>query len=208
MSAEAFPLQWPEGWPRTPRHKRVNGRSRWSSGGKPWTFDAARKELALELDRLGARNVVLSTNYELRLDGMPRAGARVPDDVGIAVYFTYKSRQVAMARDAFDRAEENIRSLTLALRAMRAIEEHGGSLMMDRAFEGFMSLPAPGQAASAQWWVALRVSRDATEAEIQAAYRKRAAEVHPDRPGGSAMAMSELNVARDEALRSLAGKGA
>lgn len=203
MSISAYPLQWPVGWPRTPIRQRVNGKSRWSSKGKPWTFDAARKDLANELERLGARNIVMSTNYELRLDGAPRAGGRIPDDVGIAVYFTYKGRQVAMARDAFDRAEENIRSLTLALRAMRAIEEHGGSLMMDRAFEGFMSLPAPGQAESALWWKVLRVPATATEAEIQSAYRKRAAEVHPDRPGGSAAAMAELNAARDQALKAV-----
>ncbi|HET7413392.1 MAG TPA: J domain-containing protein [Pararhizobium sp.] len=203
MSVSAYPLQWPEGWPRTPFRRRVNGKSRWSSKGKPWTFDAARRELAIELDRLGAQNIVLSTNYELRLDGAPRAGARVPDDVGIAVYFAYKGRQVAMARDAFDRAEENIRSLTLALKAMRAIEEHGGSLMMDRAFEGFMALPAPGAADSQLWWKVLRVEPSATEAEIQTAYRKRAAEVHPDRPGGSAVAMAEVNAARDAALQAV-----
>lgn len=200
MSVSAYPLQWPDGWPRTPWHKRVDGRRRWSSKGKPWTFDAARRDLALEIERLGAKNVVLSTNYELRIDGMPRAGQRSPDDIGIAVYFTYKNRQVAMARDAFDRAEENIRSLTLALRAMRAIEEHGGSLMMDRAFEGFMALPEPGKAASQQWRNVLGFGplEFVSEIDVQTRYRRLAKE-----RAGVELALRELNVARDEALKAV-----
>ncbi|MFA7256956.1 MAG: hypothetical protein WC047_05220 [Kiritimatiellales bacterium] len=200
MSASAFPLQWPAGWPRTPWHKRIDGRRRWSSQGKPWTFDAVRKDLASELDRLSAANVVLSTNYELRLDGMPRAGQRPPDDVGIAVYFTYKGRQVAMARDAFNRAEENIRSLTLALRAMRAIEEHGGSLMMDRAFEGFMAIAS--SSAKRSWREILGFAPDTKpdNAAIEAAYRSKAKTAHPD-TGGSTDAMAELNAARSAAMQ-------
>lgn len=202
MSVAAFPLHWPQGWPRTSWRKRINGKSRWSSGGKPWTFDAARKDLALELDRLGARDIVLSTNYELRLDGAPRAGAKTPDDVGIAVYFTYKDRQVAMARDAFDRAEENIRSLTLALRAMRAIEEHGGSSMMDRAFAGFDALPAPGSKRSWRDVLGFHDIQLPSKATVNAAWRDKARAAHPD-AGGTQEAMAELNRARDEALKEI-----
>jgi hypothetical protein len=198
----AYPLSWPEGWPRTPQSKRVNGKSKWSSGGKPWTFTAARVALADELDRLGATNVTLSTNYELRLDGNPRAGAPKPSDTGIAVYFTYRARQRVMARDAYDRAEENMRSLSLAIRAMRALEEHGGSTMMDRAFEGFTALPPPG--ASRPWREVLGFPPGApiTAAAIEAAFRAAMKRAHPD-TGGSHAAASEVNAARDAALKEI-----
>jgi hypothetical protein len=203
MSVTAYPLVWPYGWPRTPSHKRVSGKSRWQSGGKPWTFDAARKALADEIERLGASNVVLSTNYELRLDGAPRAGAPKPNDVGIAVYFSYKGRQVAMARDAFDRAEENIRSLTLASRAMRAIEEHGGSLMMDRAFEGFMALPAPGSKRPWREVFGFGPSEKVQREELLERYRSKAKSAHPDAAGGSHDLFTELNAAKIDAIREL-----
>lgn len=202
-----YPLCWPAGWPRTPAKARKNGKSKWSHGGKPWTFDAARRELADELDSLGAQGVILSTNYELRLDGQPRAGAPTPTDVGIAVYFSYKNRQVAMARDAYDRAEENIRSLTLAIRAMRAIEAHGGSLMMERAFEGFMSLPAP--TSQRPWREVLGPVPGYAPvggAWVWEKFKILAKKTHPDR-GGSAAAMAELNVARAAALAEIRESG-
>ena len=206
----AYPLQWPEGWPRTPAHQRQDSKSRFKRTGrwnasqsKFWTFAEARDALGEELDRLGARSVVLSTNYELRLDGQPSAKAGNPDDRGIAVYFMFKGRQMVMACDMHIRAEENMRSLALAIEAMRQLERHGGGVMMERAFEGFAALPAPGAAHSQQWWIVLQVEQTATEAEIQSAFRRRAAELHPDKPGGSAAAMSELNVARDQALKAV-----
>jgi len=210
MSVSAYPLQWPAGWPRTPAHQmqdskyRFRRTGRYSKSQSPfWTFAEARNALNDELDRLGARNLVLSSNYELRLDGQPSAKAGNPLDRGIAIYFTLKGKPMVMACDMHVRAEENMRSLTLAIEAMRQLERHGGGIMMERAFEGFQALPAPGQAESALWWKVLRVPATATEAEIQSAYRKRAAEVHPDRPGGSAAAMAELNAARDQALKAV-----
>lgn len=198
----AYPLSWPAGWPRTPMHQRVNGMRRWSSQGKPWTFDAARIALSDELDRLGATNVILSTNYELRLDGKPRAGAPKPQDVGVAVYFTLRGVPKTMARDAFDRAEENIRSLTLALKALRAIEEHGGSFMMDRAFAGFEALPSPAGVRKRTWREVLNLVGETNpiREQVEHHYKIRAKTAHPD-TGGSHEAMAELNRAREEALK-------
>lgn len=194
----AYPLAWPTGWPRTSTRDRRNGKTLWASKGKPWTFDAARRALADELERHDAGNIILSTNYELRLDGAPKAGGKIPADVGVAVYFTRKGRPVVMARDAFDRAEENIRSLTLALEAMRAIDRHGGSLMLDRAFEGFVAIgtgPRPWREVFGYTPIN-RVDRT----DIEARFRELARERHPDR-GGSDAKMAELNVARENAMR-------
>jgi len=60
--AEAYPLQWPDGWPRT----RSPERSRFDV-----TPDRARREMVIELERFGASNIVISTNVPLRKDGNP-----------------------------------------------------------------------------------------------------------------------------------------
>lgn len=77
----AYPLAWPDGWPRTKPGHRLD-RSRFST-----TFDKARRDLLLELERLGAGSVVISSWLPLRADGQPRADAarRRIDDPGIAV---------------------------------------------------------------------------------------------------------------------------
>ena len=75
---EAHPLAWPEGRPRTKRPQR----SRFDVG-----FANARDELFDEIRRLGGSVPVLSTNVELRRDGLPYASRPEPDDSGAAVYF-------------------------------------------------------------------------------------------------------------------------
>ncbi len=192
----AYPLAWPDGWPRTPARDIRSGKSNWSQTvngkQKPWTFDAARRALADELDAIGATDIVLSTNYELRLDGQPRAGAPTPDDKGIAVYFSLKGRPLVMARDQFDRAEDNIRSLSLAIAALRAIERHGGSLMMERAFSGFAMLEAP-QSWRATLGILPGVPVD--KATVNAMYRQQA-----KKWAAEGKDLTDLNLARDRAL--------
>lgn len=204
MSENAYPLQWPAGWPRA--LNRRNAYSRFKGN----TFARARDSLSAELERLGGKNVVLSSNVELRLDGQPRAGgADSLPDPGIAVYFEWRKRRLCMARDEFKHVSDNLRSLALAIEHLRGLERHGGSTMMDRAFTGFAALPAPG--AKASCWEVLGLERPdgligvgAMSMIVHSAYRDRARRAHPD-AGGSDAQMSELNVARDEALRELAG---
>jgi len=190
---EAFPLAWPEGWPRTPSNRR--GSSRF---GKNLGFNQIR-ELQDELRRLGARNVVISSNVPIRQDGLPYSSEskRRYDDPGVAVYFTLKGKQLSMARDSYWTPWENIRSLVLAIDAIRSIERHGGSTMMDRAFSGFTALPKPG---GADWWEVLQVPRSAGRMIIEAKFRELARDRHPDR-GGSDDQMAELNRARAQALQ-------
>lgn len=212
MSASAYPLAWPAGWPRTSAGARQDSkyrfkRTRYSSTQSPyWTFAEARDALSAELDRLGASGIVLSTNYEPRLDGLPRAGGRIPDDTGIAIYFTLKGRPMVMACDMHVRAEENMRSLALAIEAMRQIERHGGGVMMERAFTGFEALPAPTKA-KRHWMDVLAIlpaDRSAvTKSVVEAHYRLLAKDRHPDATTGSHDAMAELNHARDEALKEI-----
>ena len=85
--SEAFPLYWPEGWPRTSTWQRQN-----DTKFKGVTFGRARDDLLAEIKRLGGAQVILSTNVALRLDGLPYADRRNPEDPGVAVYFKRKGK--------------------------------------------------------------------------------------------------------------------
>lgn len=195
MAAEAYPLQWPEGWPRTPSHKR--GASRF---GKNMGFNQIGK-LQNELRLLGAQNTVISSNVPLRNDGLPYASEskRRYDDPGVAVYFTLKRKPLSMARDIYWTPWENIRSLILAIDAIRSIERHGGSTMMERAFAGFAAIAPPSW--KKPWREVFGVQPD-WRGDISALYREKAKNRHPD-AGGSDSLMAELNVAYAEARADL-----
>jgi len=194
----AYPLAWPDGWPRT--KIPVDGRYRFKRPGargwsEPWTFVPARDALIEEMGRVsGLSNGVISSNFPIGKNG-PRDDKR-PADQAIAIYFARRGKPYVMACDRYLRAEDNMRSLTLAIEAMRQLERHGGGVMMERAFEGFAALAAPSEE---PWWTVLGVTATATRAEIEAAWRKLAAANHPDR-GGSDVAMARINTARDRAL--------
>ncbi len=86
--AMAYPLQWPAGWKRS-------GQQRNSPFGNHSVARATDRILA-ELGRkpigCSAHDVVISTNVELRMDGLPRSNRRPPEDSGVAVYFRYAGR--------------------------------------------------------------------------------------------------------------------
>lgn len=201
----AYPLAWPEGWPRTPHARMRDGRSDFGrvvqESGRTWkakrplTFVEARDGLLASARKVGATGVTISSNFVLNTYGLPRGDRRRPDDQGVALYFTLGGRPMAMARDAYQRAEENMRSLGLALEAMAQLERHGGGVMVEKAFSGFVALPAPKR-----WWEVLQVEPDADADAIAAAFRRLAAKAHPD-AGGSQAAMAELNAARDAAKK-------
>lgn len=198
--SNAYPLAWPHGWPRTPASQQTDARyqfTRPSEAGnrKPWTFASARDALVEELRKMKATGVVISTNFSLNSQGMPRGDRRAPADQGIAIYFTRGRRQLAMACDRYVRAEENMRSLALALDAMRSLERHGGGIMTEKAFSGFAALPPPPSC-----WEVLGAEPGAAAAEVDAAWRAKARAAHPDQ-GGTTAAMAALNAARDEARR-------
>lgn len=198
---EAYPLAWPDGWPRTSPAQQVDGRYHFKKVGhdgwrKPYTFAQARDALLAEVGRLGASAVVLSTNYQISgATGLPRGDRRAPDDQGVAIYFRRKGKPLAMACDRYMGATENMNSLRLAIEAMRQLERHGGGIMAEKAFTGFAALPPPKSC-----WEILGIPSDSGTADIQRAWRLRSQEAHPDR-GGSHEAQAELNAAREAALK-------
>lgn len=193
MTAQAYPLHWPEGWPRTEPGKRQQ------TSQFQVQVSKAIDDLYDELEKLGAKSIVLSSNLTLNTYHRPYTKQSGISDPGIAVYFTLKDRPMVMARDAFADWRDNIRSLGLAVEAFRALNRHGGAHMMERAFSGFTALAAPG--AKRAWREVLGFSEPygvITRDRIDGAYRLQARRCHPD-TGGSTEAMAELNAARDEA---------
>ncbi|MGE4241754.1 hypothetical protein [Ramlibacter sp.] len=205
-----YPLQWPIGWKRTAGHHRQAakfGKSSYDSRGKMELsiYDGVMRVLR-ELERIGIgeNDVVVSTNVETRLDGLPRSDRAAPGDPGVAVYWRTRAREDrVMAIDRYDRVADNLAAIAATLEAMRAIERHGGAAILDRAFTGFTALPAPIVAGMRRPWREVLEFFDSPRAltteDVQVRYRRLAAQHHPDR-GGDPVKMAELNAARDEAL--------
>ena len=143
MSAEkkeAYPLHWPEDWPRT-RPQDQRPMASWKR-----TANDYREELAKELDRVKATVAVISTNVPLTVRGQMQRGLE-PRDVGVAIYFSKPQKEDFRWQDALSLHD-----------------------------------PAP------------------TEDQINAAYRRAAAQHHPDR-GGDVEMFRALTLHRDNALR-------
>lgn len=172
----AYPLTWPAGKPRG----RSSERSRFDT-----TFSKARSNLIDELDKLGARKTILSTNIELRLDGLPYANRAEPKDRGVAVYFERNGKSMAFCSDRWDRVGDNIHAIALTIGALRGIARWGTGDMMEAAFTGYAALPAPTAVSAVHWRTVLGVSADATLQQVEAAYKRLRGETHPDREGGT-----------------------
>lgn len=217
MSTTIYPLKWPEGWPRTPREKRERGvrfRTGGYNGSLP-TFNKARSDVFAELAMMRVTSATLSTNVQVRQDGSVFSGVDPNkfnmENPGVAITFMRKGRPFIMAQDAFDTVGCNLRSMALALEAMRAIERHGGGTMAGKAFDGFSALPPPaGSRPRRPWWEVLRYSEDPTApdreflsaSEVEARFKAMAKKLHPD-AGGTDVDMQELVAARDDAVADL-----
>lgn len=208
---QSFPLCWPDGWLRAHPGFRKSGR--FSRGERQYSSapgggsSVRQRELSVtdgvlriltELERMGIdrQDIVISTNVRTRLDGLPRSGEREPADPGAVAYWQDPDgkRRRCMAIDVYTKVADNLAAIAATLEAMRAIERHGGAEILDRAFTGFVALPAPEQP-----WQVLGLHMTATKAEIEQAYRRLAMEKHPDR-GGDAGEMARLNAAREAML--------
>lgn len=210
----AYPLAWPPTWKRTASHLRedarffssIIGEYRRNSEGSGY-FPRYRKERSMkdttdgiiaELDRLGGSSVVISTNVELKTNGLPHSNRKIPEDPGAAVYFKFSGKPVVLACDKWKRVEDNLWAIAKDIEAQRGRARWGvGNL--EQAFAGYLRLAAPGESGAAPWYVVFAVPADATFETTKAAYLAKAKISHPDVPGGSGEAMRMLNTAWDQA---------
>lgn len=217
MNIASYPLTWPAGWKRfaeVQRREAPFGRARQIQGtnyvpARKLTMNEAIERVLEELSRMGVErhNIVMSTNVPARLDGMPKGGMPRPADPGAAVYWYDGGGKTAprvMAIDRYDRVEDNMAAIAATIQAMRAIERHGGALILERAFSGFLALPAP---ATKTWRDVLGLAGDVgsiTAEALRGAYRVAASAAHPDKVGtGNSERMAAVNVAYDQARQEL-----
>lgn len=194
---EAFPLAWPQGRPRTRMRERARFGTGGSNGGRQaLTVYVGLSRLIAEMERLGAQQVVITSNLPRRLDGLPRSGARAPEDPGIAVYFSLRGKPHVLACDKWDTCADNLAAIAADVEALRGRERWGVS-SLEQAFAGHLALPP--MEAKKPWWAWLGLAAPPTKLETaEAAWAKRIYKEHPDR-GGNANTAAELNAAMTEA---------
>lgn len=199
----ASPLTWPSGWGRTPPDKRR--RAKFTKGGRELSVAVGTDRVLFELKSLGVESggFIVSSNLLLRNDGLHRSGQGEPRDPGVAVYWQLKGKPSnVMAIDHYDRVADNLGAIAATLEALRAVARHGGGKILERAFTGFTALPPPITTPPPRTcWQILGLGENASEEAINAAWRHKISEHHPDAASGNHDKAAELNAARDEALR-------
>ena len=195
-----YPLTWPNGWRRTQANKRKSG---YFKKNRQYVSVAEGVKRVLEQLRLFGfvddEHIIISTNMKPRLDGYPVSGQKEPDDVGVAAYWKKSKdpQHKVMAIDCYGTVADNLAAIAATLEAMRAIERHGGAMILERAFVGFTALPSPND-----WRHVLGFENTPTFEQAKERYRKLAMTNHSDQ-GGSDARMAELNGAWESAQREL-----
>lgn len=193
MDAQAYPLTWPDTMPRT--SSKVA--SKFQTG-----LAAALKNVRGSLQRFATdsgksvANLVISSNVTL--------GVERPADPGVAVWFVWDGMQVCIAVDRYPKVEDNLQAIHHIVEARRTEMRHGGLHIVRATFRGFTALPAPTK----KGWREIMDFMPGDEAQItrdviESRFKRLASQRHPDRPGGSHDAMTELNAAKSQALKEI-----
>lgn len=168
---ESFPLYWPEHIPRT----QIRERSRFDT-----SQHRAQNAIITELNKMHAINIVISTNLELRRDGLPYKNQSRLDDPGVAVYYTRDGNTECIPIDKWSDIAGNMQAIAKTLKALRGLERWGSKDTVNAAFQGFKALPEQASEGNA-WWNILGVDRNASTSDIKIAYRQLAMKYHPDK---------------------------
>lgn len=189
------PLSWPTGWPRT-KHPKT---SRFGSWNRKPTVHEGTSYVLNELRLMKATDIIISTNLQLRKDGLPRSGQITPKDAGVAVYFTHENEQRVLACDAFNTVGDNLHAIGKSVEAMRGLDRWGCSEILNRAFTGFKALPESTGHGIRPWHEVLDVAPNARSEDVIKSYKKKVRELHPDaNPMASKEAWHELQNAHKQ----------
>lgn len=191
-------------------------RDRWGSHRFKAKWSDTLGLLGSELLQLGATDVVFQVDVreaELRQDGMLRANVKVGDFPGVRVSFDSIHGPLTYATDRYEQQlgwampswQANIRAITLALQALRAVDRYGvsGRGEQYRGWTAISNRPAEMSREQAAEFIAhwsglgSNLALLSNEAALAAAYRAAAKRAHPDVTGDDGDTMARLNTARD-----------
>ena len=195
MSEQAYPLHWPNSWPRTDVPKGSQFKTS-LSGALRNVQDSLRRFAAdsgKDLDR-----VLISSNFTL-MDSEP-------EDAGVALYFTWDGLESCIAVDRYRKLAHNLQAIHHVIEAKRTMLRHGGLNVVRAAFRGYAALPPPGSGNKESWRSVLDVGPRCDLKTAEKVYRDMARAAHPDN-GGSRAQMARLNSAIAEARQEFSRNG-
>lgn len=176
---DAYPLAWPDNWPRSPKPTRSQFRTSISKA-----LANVRSSLAGFQADSGQKvsELVISSNVTL--------GDQEPRDSGVAVYFTWGDLPTCLAVDRYPTVQDNLQAIHHVLEAERTKLRHGGLNLVRAAFQGYARLPPPTASTRRQWFETLEVPASATLLECEQSYKRLRSlnhpDKHPDDPGAAA----------------------
>jgi len=182
-------------WPHpdtNPRRSRHTFRSGWAD-----TLDLLDRELG----HLEAFRVVLQADFrdgEIRLDGWPRADARLPQHPGIILSFESRIGPQRYATDAHAFWEHNVRGVALGLEALRAVDRYGITRSGEQ-YAGWKQLTAGSGITTeqaARELVARLSDLNGTSDDLRAHYRRALVKAHPDHGGSTDLLASVRDAGR------------
>lgn len=152
------------------------------------SWGATQQDLAICFERWGV--VGWETNYPrgARLEGYSQS----EQDRTVILTYTKNGASVRLVMGRQQRAQDNLRVLYLAVEAMRLNEKRG---IADIVAEAYVQL-APGRVKKDPYEV-LGVRKDAPMSVIEASYRARVKDAHPDSGGTPAQFAEIQNAIKD-----------
>lgn len=132
-----------EAWPYAPTERR-RGPGTFSANW-PATLRLLEREVSI-IGGLGDVTIAAGFRAEdLRLDGMPRAGAREPTHPGVIIAFTAQGLdglpRLEYGTDVCERWQHNVRSIALGLESLRAVDRYGITRRSEQ-YAGFREITA------------------------------------------------------------------
>jgi hypothetical protein len=141
-------------WPHAPTNPRRDAQFRSGTRRDPRTgdliigrrisYDQTLRELEYEIDALGGSEAIIGvglTEFDLRLDGTPRANARPVRHPGVEISVDSRYGRLTYATDVFTDWRDNVRAITKGLEALRAVDRWGVA-KRGQQYAGFALLSA------------------------------------------------------------------
>jgi hypothetical protein len=185
-----------ERWPGEVR-KPKDGTSPFSVG-----FVRLLEELEDELRHLHARDILIQayfTHDQIRLDGWPKSTEK-PSRPGVILSFAIKKGDLSFPCDTYAFWQDNLRAISLALKALRAVERYGVTRRQEQ-YTGWAKLPpAPTKLSplDAMAFMAIHSGFNTIDqTNFSDAYREAAKRLHPDKQSGNEHQFRLLGQARD-----------